>query len=93
MTKRETILTLILFIAVSWLGFSQQEQNYERELAVLQNRISILEEIIKNYEVIEVLNDEIEVVRVKRASIDEVDLEWIKWIAENQWILGIEWGE
>ena len=91
MSKRQTILTLILFIAISFLGFSTIEQNHTKEVIALQNRIAILEEIIKNYEVIEVLNDEIEVVAVKQAAIDEN--EWIQWVSDNRWILGIEWGE
>ena len=88
MSKLETILTLILFITISFLGFSLQEDNHAKEIEALQNRILILEEIIKNYEVIEALNDEIKLVAGRQAAID--DNEWIEWIAANRWILGIE---
>jgi PII-like signaling protein len=91
MTERQTIVVLILIIALSWLGFGQLDEAQTKEIESLQNRIAILEEIIKNYEVIEVLNDKIEVVAVKQAAVDEN--EWIQWISDNRWILGIEWGE
>lgn len=91
MTKRQTILILILFIAISYLGFSLIEQNHAREIAAMQNRIASLEEIIINFSEIKVLNDKLEAVRIEQAKIDEN--KWIKWIGDNRWILGIEWGD
>jgi len=91
MSKRDIFIIEIVITCLLLLCISAFEDNHIKEIEALQNRIAILEEIIKNYEVIEVLNDEIEVVAVKQAAIDEN--EWIQWISDNRWILGIEWGE
>lgn len=91
MNKLEAVLILIIIICISWLGFSMIEEHHANEIAVLKNRIAILEETIENYEVIEALNDEIELVSLRQAEIDGNN--WIKWIGDNRWILGIEWGE
>lgn len=65
----------------------------DQQIALLLERIETLEQIIVNFERIDTIEHEIKVKNAVMTGYSDIDSEWLEWMNDNQWILGIDWGE